>query len=412
MGGSMFRGIMVSVVMGAVGFWAVVAGEAGPGTRPAAGTLPGAASEGTAAVSKEALRRKVAPAIDRALKYLAARQADDGGWPGPFGRSDPAITALAVIGFVQHPDFGPGHPIVKRAIDLILSFRQADGGLYDPQLPYANYSTSVALMALAAMNTPAVQAHVRTAQQWLKDNQWAEPKCDDEGKPINPSHVWYGGAGYGQHHRPDLSNTQMMLEALHASGLPASDPVFRKALRFIQRSQMLEQTNDQPFARGANDGGFIYTPAMGGHSMAGETTTTSTTDDQRRLRSYGSMTYAGFKSMLYANVDRADVRVQSAWSWIRQHYTLASNPNMPGAQSQEGLYYYYHVFAKALEAWGEPVVVDATSRPHDWRADLCAQLLRQQRPDGSWVNDADRWQEDNPCLVTAYAVLALQTAAR
>ncbi|MCH7925963.1 MAG: hypothetical protein IIC51_10560 [Planctomycetes bacterium] len=37
-------------------------------------------------------------------------------------------------------------------------------------------------------------------------------------------------------------------------------------------------------------------------------------------------------------------------------------------------------------------------------------LVSLQRDDGSWVNDADRWYEGNPQLVTAYALLALQTA--
>ena len=110
--------------------------------------------------------------------------------------------------------------------------------------------------------------------------------------------------------------------------------------------------------------------------------------------------------------DRNDPRVRAAWNWIRQNYTLTSNPNMPRAQSKEGLYYYYHVFAKALDAWGERFVVDPAGAKHDWRAELADQLLSLQRPDGAWVNSADRWQEGNPNLVTAYAVLALQIATR
>ena len=355
-----------------------------------------------------ALRKNATTAIERALRFLASKQADDGGWPGPTGHSDPAITALAAKTFIQHPTYGPNHRIVKQAIHRVLSFRQPDGGFYDPQFGYGNYSTSICLMTLAAMKKPETQEHIISAQRWLKNNQWAEGKCDNDGKPIDPTHSWYGGAGYGKHRRPDLSNTQMMLEALHQSGLPANDPAFQRALRFIQRSQMLEQTNDQPFARGENDGGFIYTPAQGGQSQAGEVTV----DNQRRLRSYGSMTYAGFKSMIYANVDRNDLRIQRAWAWIRQNYTLDANPNMPGAQSQDGLYYYYHVFAKTLEAWGQPMIPDPQGNKHDWRSELCHQLIERQQPDGSWVNNAPRWQEDNPCLVTAYAVLSLQTALR
>ncbi|HOA72031.1 MAG TPA: terpene cyclase/mutase family protein [Phycisphaerae bacterium] len=348
--------------------------------------------------------------IDKALRFQAAAQREDGGWVGfKPDQSDPAITALVAQTFIQHPDYGPEHPISKRAIEYMLRFQQPDGGIYDPKLPYLNYSTSVALMALAATKSPALQPKIAAAQKCLKDNQWADPKCDNDGKLITPAHPWYGGAGYGNHKRPDLSNTQMMLEALHQSGLPADDPVYQKALQFVQRCQMLAITNDQPFAQGATDGGFVYTAAQGGHSMAGSTTQP---EGNQMLRSYGSMTYAGFKSMLYANVDRDDPRVKAAFDWIRRHYTLDSNPNMPGRQSKEGLYYFYHVFAKALEAWGEPFIVDHKAVVHDWRADLADKLAREQREDGSWVNEADRWMEGNPHLVTAYAVLALQTALR
>jgi squalene-hopene/tetraprenyl-beta-curcumene cyclase len=83
---------------------------------------------------------------------------------------------------------------------------------------------------------------------------------------------------------------------------------------------------------------------------------------------------------------------------------------MPKAQCKEGLYYYYHVFAKALRAWGEPTLTDADGMTHDWRAELCGRLVELQNPDGSWVNEADRWYESNPALVTSYALLAMQAA--
>ena len=366
-------------------------------TAPAAGPPP---------ITREALRAKVAPAIAKALKYQVDRQRSDGGWPFILliGKSDPAITSMVVQTLIQDPNYGPEHPAVRRAIAFMLKYQQADGGIYDPKMPYMNYSTSVALMALSSTRSPALQPKIAAARQCLQDYQWIEGKCDNEGKNITPAHPWYGGAGYGNHKRPDLSNTQMMLEALHQSGLPADDPTYVKAMRFVQRCQMLAVTNDQPLAEGATEGGFIYTPANGGHSNAGE--------KDGKLRSYGSMTYAGFKSMLYANVDRDDPRVRAAWDWIRRYYTLETNPNMPTWHTKEGLYYFYQVFAKALEAWGEPVVVDAAGVAHDWRADLAAQLLKTQHSDGRWENSADRWMEGNPHLVTAYSVLALQSALR
>jgi len=355
---------------------------------------------------KDELQKQIAPVLKKALHYLAAAQADDGGWQGFSPASDPAITALVAKAFIQYPDFGSQHPSVKRAVNFIIGFQQPDGGIYNPKTGYANYTTSIALMTLVAMKDAKLQPYIKAAQNYLKNNQWIRGKKDLDGVPVDPGHAWYGGAGYSDCKRPDLSNTQMMIEALHASGLPKDDPVYRKAVKFISRCQMMKQTNDQPFADHADQGGFIYSPAYGGESKAG----TITAEGQTRLRCYGSMTYAGFKSMLYANVKRDDVRVQRAWDWIRRHYTLDSNPNMPGAKSKEGLFYFYQVFAKALRAWDESIVVDGEGRRHDWRSELCQKLLSLQRPDGSWINTADRWHEDHPYLVTAYAVLALQTA--
>ena len=79
-------------------------------------------------------------------------------------------------------------------------------------------------------------------------------------------------------------------------------------------------------------------------------------------------------------------------------------------ESAEGLYYYYHTFARALATFGEPVITDRSGRQHNWREELVLKLAELQRPDGSWINEADRWMEGSPALTTAYSMLALQAA--
>lgn len=335
-------------------------------------------------------------ALQRAATYLTNAQNADGAWEA-FDQSHPGITALVISALADYPSVGPNHDSVRRGVEYLLKHVQPDGGIYVPEQGQQNYATSVALMALASLKDERHAAIIKRAQEFLKKLQW------DDGEGHEASSPWYGGAGYGRNKRPDLSNTQLMLEALHQSGLPADDPVYQKALVFISRSQMLDATNDQPLADGAGDGGFIYTPANGGESMAG-----TVVEDRPRLRPYGSMTYAAFKSMLYAKVDRSDPRVVGAVGWIRRNYTLEQNPNMPEAQGQQGLYYYYHVFAKAMQAWGEDAVADDQGIRHSWRDDLTNALVRRQKDDGSWANEADRWYEGNPHLVTAYGMLALE----
>jgi len=48
----------------------------------------------------------------------------------------------------------------------------------------------------------------------------------------------------------------------------------------------------------------------------------------------------------------------------------------------------------------------------NWRTDLALQLAALQNPDGSFMSLDDRWMENNPDLITAYALLALQHARR
>src|SRR5205814_498101 len=127
------------------------------------------------------------------------------------------------------------------------------------------------------------------AVAYLKGLQWM--KGDNAPKGAKFIDQWYGGWGYGGQSRgggrPDLSNVQMAIQALHDAGLKQDDPAFQAAAKFITRQQNLSETNDQPFA--SNDGGFIYGPSADGlgESMAG---TYTTPDGQRRIRSYGSMT--------------------------------------------------------------------------------------------------------------------------
>jgi squalene-hopene/tetraprenyl-beta-curcumene cyclase len=243
----------------------------------------------------------------------------------------------------------------------------------------------------AANNDKRYDKTIKNAEKFLKGLQWDGEEGHD------PSSPFYGGAGYGNSKRPDLSNTSFLIDALKAAGTGAEDESLKKALIFVSRCQNLEsEHNTTEFSAKNPDGGFYYTPAAGGQSQAGKT-------PEGGLRSYGSMTYAGLKSMIFAGVGPDDPRVQAATKWLQKNYDVKSNPNMGDA----GLYYYYHTFAKALDALGQDIFVDADGKKHDWRAELRAELISRQNPDGSWLNDNNRWLENDPNLVTGYALLTL-----
>ena len=115
------------------------------------------------------------------------------------------------------------------------------------------------------------------------------------------------------------------------------------------------------------------------------------------------MTYAGLKSMLYAGLSPDDPRVKAAVKWAQMHYDLSSNPGM----GEEGLYYYYQLFAKANAVMKSDYLTDAQGVRHDWRKELTDVLAKKQQANGSWVNKSDRWMERDPSLVTSFALLAL-----
>jgi Prenyltransferase and squalene oxidase repeat len=340
--------------------------------------------------------------IDKALAYLKSAQKPDNGWQGQY--DPPGITALVLRAFISDKQYNTHQPFLAKGFEKLLSYQVANGGIYKDVL--ACYNTAIAISALAESNDPQYRGAMLKALDFLRTLQWSDTisGVSPELRVKSDKDPRYGGFGYGHGARPDLSNTQMALDALHDAGVKPSDPAFQAALKFATRCQNFSETNDQPWA--GDDGGFIYTPANGGNSAAGE----FLLGGRRMLRSYGSMTYAGLKSMIYAGLSHDDPRVKAAWGWISKNFTVDENPGMAALgpdTAQAGLYYYFYTMARALTAYGQPVIVDPQGARHDWRVALIRKLATLQRPDGSFMGER-RWMEDNPILVTAYTVMVLE----
>jgi squalene-hopene/tetraprenyl-beta-curcumene cyclase len=317
-----------------------------------------------------------------------------------------AVTALALKAFVQAGELGSeaARDAARRAVEAALAddaarARVTEGGV-------GNYVMSAVASGLAAVGDEDARAGALRAVEWLRRNQW------DEGEGVGATRDWYGGAGYGNGKRPDLSNTQMMIEAMHDAGVSPEDPAMQRALAFVARTQNRKATNPADWAQsGSGDGGFVYSPANGGESFASEDAGEGRYGEKlatRSLRSYGSMTYAGFKSMLYAGLSPDDPRVQDALSWIERHFTFAENPGL----GQQGYYYYLHAMSRALHASRKDTLRDADGRERDWRSELIDAIVSRQREDGSWQNSVPRWEEANADLATVYCVLALEEAIK
>lgn len=327
--------------------------------------------------------------VDKGVEYLRVRgQADDGSFSASAGVGP---TGLAVAGLLS-VGVAPTDPMVVQGLKFLQQHVQADGGIYVSGSSHQNYDTCIAMVAFAKANHDGrFNDLVKRAEAYVKGIQF------DESEQRDPSDYFYGGAGYGSHQRPDLSNTAFLVDALHQLGNGPDDEAIQKALLFVSRCQNLESPhNTSPHAAKINDGGFYYTVANGGETKA-------EVAENGGLRSYGSMTYAGLKSMIYAGLTADDPRVQAASSFLQKHYSLESNPGV----GQQGLFYYYHTLAKALDALDKEQFVDAQGTSHAWRSELIDKLTQLQQPDGSWVNPTTRWMEGDPNLVSAYVLLAL-----
>jgi squalene-hopene/tetraprenyl-beta-curcumene cyclase len=364
--------LMLPVVFVAIGCCALAADKTQKSDQPA----------------KESTAKLYQTITDRAIKFLAFQQGEDGAISSRLGIGP---TALVTLGLLRSGR-SVSDPQVAKGLKYLEEYTQESGGIHMPGGRIPVYETCIAMMCLKEANRDGRYNKIlKNADRFIRNGQI------DEKNGKQKSDVSYGGIGYGGRSRPDLSNTAYLVDALKAAGAKSDDPALQKALAFVSRCQNLEsEHNTTKFAAKVNDGGFFYTPVLDKAATDRETINGG-------LRSYGSMTYSGLKSMIYAGLTKNDPRVKAAVQWIRKNYDLKHNPGM----GEKGLYYYYHTFAKALDALGINELEDTKGVKHDWRHDLIEELAKRQKPDGSWVNADNMWMEGDPNLSTAFALLAL-----
>ncbi|WP_269540506.1 prenyltransferase/squalene oxidase repeat-containing protein [Cerasicoccus fimbriatus] len=330
-------------------------------------------------------------AIKRALEYLAGQQNEAGFWSTP---DHPGLSGLVVKAYATSPiegEAGRESPVAEKGAEFLLTKVQPDGGIYSKGEGLANYNTSISLMALHAMG--GHDDVVLKARNFVTTGQMLTYV------PGTPEYKYFGGIGYGSHpEHSDVMNTTFAIQSLIETrelaerSNDAADLDWEAAVQFLERCQNLDEPEDSP-----NRGGFIYTP---GSSKAGEITLPN---GETALRSYGSVSYSGLMSYTYADLSQDDPRVLGVLEWLQEHFTLTENPGM----DQQGLFYYYMTMGIGLDAAGITTLDTQTQGPVNWREALTVRLLEIQKEDGSWQNANGRWMEQDPNLVTAYTLLAL-----
>jgi hypothetical protein len=332
--------------------------------------------------------------LSRAVQYLWAQQAADGGFhSATYGllRSGQSLTPLVLGALLRVPDATMPAPAgaVDRAIAFIRAHTSVDGavGVTGGDADYPNYATALAVDTLVAAQRrlPAVAhrakagswtgdiapmvAHLR-AQQFSEANGWT---------PEDPA---YGGWGMGGAIRRspatghvDLSMTRYVLEALHAAGVEGSDPAMSRARVFLERSQN-------------HDGGFFFSPVTPALNKAGQS--------GEGFVSYGTTTADGVLALRASGVPDSDDRIARAIAWLDRHH---QSDRVPGFDEDDrsqaswsaGLRFYY-------------AAATARVRPqHRVR-------LPEQADNGSYRNRNGRVKEDDPLIATTFAIQMITRA--
>ena len=316
------------------------------------------------------------------------------------------ISQLATEALASKPAGLPvTDPVIAKALAFQQTFKQTDGGFYEPE-GTPTYTTALALKVFAATGTGDAET-ITKAQNFLFGIQ-----------NVKEGDIAKGGIGYGSKGpgHEDLSNTSFAIEALRGSGVPANDARLQAALKFLEHCQNLSTVNSAPWV--TNDGGAVYAPD---ESKAGGSWNpdAGTPQEQTKLSSYGSMTYALISSYAVLDLKSDDPRVAAALGWVKANYQFTGNPGMQVGpdkngkeRSLQGLYYYYGTMAKTFDLLKLSSLELPNGTKADWRADLFAAIKSRAKPGAKgvfWINDgSERWGEGVPHLTTCYMIKALK----
>ena len=326
-------------------------------------------------------------ASSRGFAWLRAAQSQDGSWSD---RRFPGLSALVLWSMAAAKDTA-NTDSAKRAAAYIVSCAQPDGGIYVP-VPgrlgsgLGNYNTCLCLTALHAHGDAAYNNVMLGARSYIASTQ------------IETEGMHEGGFGYDRSSPrtyTDMNNTFYAIDAMtRTQALEETRPASEKRVSVdwdAARKYVLSMQQTE----GDEKGGFFYTKTPP-RKKPGQTETP-------RLRTTGSMSYAGLLSMLHCKLTERDPRVRSTVAFLGNHWTLKENPG----QGSQGLFFYYDVMTRALTAAGIDKLTLADGTALDWREALAKELISRQQADGSWKNANNRFWEGDPALSTGYALLAL-----
>ncbi len=381
------------------------------------------------------LVRRIDASLARAAAFLVAAQSPDGAWRsetyGMF-RDGMTLTPYVMSALFFLDQGGPEAPrsattqpraAFRRGVGRLMAMVDGDGhvrpgahGLLFPVLTATMASRVVVLETKDEEHKRARAAYLELARerQLTEALGWSpeDPAYGGWGFSLEPPRRPEPGQLRERFFESNMVATICGIAAMRSARVPLSDGAWKKALVFVKRCQNVA-AEAGPGGQRYDDGGFFFIPDDPLQNKAGVAGTDSR--GRRRFHSYGTMTADGLRALLQCGLPRDHPRVAAALSWLERNFAADRNPGTFNEDREvlRGATYYYwawaaaHAFTRAgvreFERDGETI---------RWAEELARELLRRERPDGSWTNRYTDAREDDPLVATPWAAAALTISRR
>jgi len=377
---------------------------------------------GCLADGERPLVKRIDSSIAAAARYFMRVQAKDGAWRSEtygFFKDGLSQTPLVLSSLFFMPQAGERvKDTYRRGAGYLVSWVGEDGRvkakereILFPVLSSASASRTVVLLD----KTPET---LRAQQAWLA---YMRERQLDRALGWEPSDPEFGGWGFALEIprkpapgklRDEFVESNMVatifgIAALRSAKIPGDDGVWQDILVFVSRCQNFAAKPEEADAE-FDDGGFFFIPNDPLQNKAGAAGRDRL--GRQRFHSYGSMTADGLRALIRCGLKPDHPRVIAARKWLESNFDPA---NVPGVYEKDrevlrNATYYYWAWAVAHAFAGLGIrEIETRSGRISWAEPLAEELLKRQRPDGSWVNRCTDAKEDDPLVATPWAAAAL-----